>query len=391
MQSTILTSTPVAAAVLPRRFDLYAQIHKGLRTFMSATLTDLGMLDGDDNNEVKRVLDQLDDLLDFCISHIDKEDRYVHPAINAHQRGGASPIATEHDEHRQSITRLRAQADKVASTTGPARDAASHILYRSFARFFADNLLHMEDEESGHNAMLWAAYGDAQLAQIHNAIVAASSPADLTLSARWMVPSLTPAERTALLCGVRMAMPAGIFQAMLGVIEPHLRKTEWSRLCIMLDLPQAAGDATTDPHAAVTSAQIRLIERFADAAFVRFCSSDVAALVTPDFTAHPWAALGGARGAAGIEPVVAAFRRAFDDTSVTLQDAFAQGDRVAVRYVYDGRHCGDLFGVAATGKRFHLHGIMIARIEEGRIAEFWREEDMLGLQQQLGVVLLHNE
>lgn len=382
MQNTILASK-VAAAVLPARLDLYAQIHKGLRTFMSATLTDLGMLDGENNNEVKRVLDQLDELLDFCISHIDKEERYVHPAIHAHQRGGALQIATEHDEHRQAVARLRAQADQVASTAGAARDAASHILYRSFARFFADNLLHMEDEESGHNAMLWAAYSDAQLAEIHNTIVAASSSADLALSARWMVPSLTPAERTVLLRGVRTSMPAEIFHALLGLIQPHLHETEWARLCIMLDLPQAP--------AGVTSAQIRLIERFADAAFVRFCSPDVAALVTPDFIAHPWAALGVPRGTPGIEPVVAAFRLAFDDTSVTLQDAFVQGDRIAVRYVYDGRHCGDLFGVAATGKRFHLHGIMIARIEEDRIAEFWREEDMLGLQQQLGVVLLHKE
>jgi len=93
-------------------------------------------------------------------------------------------------------------------------------------------------------------------------------------------------------------------------------------------------------------------------------------------------------GAAGIGPVVAAFRTGFDQVRVTLDDVLADGDRVAIRYRYAGRHCGELFGIPATGRSFDMAGILVARVEQGRVAEYWREEDMLGLQRQLGLASL---
>jgi len=45
-----------------------------------------------------------------------------------------------------------------------------------------------------------------------------------------------------------------------------------------------------------------------------------------------------------------------------------------------------LFGMAPTRRAFEIAGIAIMRIDaDGRIAEFWREEDMLTLQRQLGL------
>jgi ketosteroid isomerase-like protein len=132
----------------------------------------------------------------------------------------------------------------------------------------------------------------------------------------------------------------------------------------------------------------KLVERFARAVFVRFDAAEAADLVTADFVAHPWAPLGVPPGPAGVGPVVAAFRAAFDEVRVTLDDVLADGDRVAIRYRYAGRHCGDLFGIPATGRSFEIAGILIARVAQGRVAEYWREEDMLGLQRQLGLASL---
>jgi hypothetical protein len=93
------------------RFDLYGQVHKGLRAFMCATLVELGRLDGGNDQEVKRVLDQLDELLDLCLGHIGKEDIYVHAAMQARSANAALQVAGEHEEHAIAIEGLRAAAN----------------------------------------------------------------------------------------------------------------------------------------------------------------------------------------------------------------------------------------------------------------------------------------
>jgi hypothetical protein len=43
-------------------------------------------------------------------------------------------------------------------------------------------------------------------------------------------------------------------------------------------------------------------------------------------------------------------------------------------------------GIEATGRRIRLPGIFIARDEEGKLLEYWRREDHLGLMQQLEAI-----
>ncbi|HSV54597.1 MAG TPA: ester cyclase [Burkholderiaceae bacterium] len=373
-------STPPPAtlpAAPAARLDLYSQVHKGLRAFLCATLVEWGRLDSACDQEAKSALDQLDALLDFCAGHIEKEDRYVHPAMEARSPLSTRQVAHEHEEHAQAIQRLRTAAHDVACTRGLAREKAASALYGALAVFVAENLAHMQVEESQHNAVLWAHYSDEELAEIYGAIMAATSPADMDLSARWLVPNLTPAERTALIGGLRASMPGEVFAAILALIRPHLPRQEWRRLCAALDLP--ALPARELPAAA------QLVQRFTDAVFVHFDAGAAAALVSADFVAHPWAALGVPRGPAGIGPVVSAFHCAFEGTRVMLDDVLVDEDLVALRYRYSGRHAGALFGIPATGKKFEMAGILIVRLQEGKVAEFWREEDMLGLQQQLGL------
>jgi hypothetical protein len=58
----------------------------------------------------------------------------------------------------------------------------------------------------------------------------------------------------------------------------------------------------------------------------------------------------------------------------------------ATRFTFCGRHTGDLFGIAPTGKAFTVTGIDIHRIEGGRIVEEWTSWDVFGLMQQLGAL-----
>ena len=84
---------------------------------------------------------------------------------------------------------------------------------------------------------------------------------------------------------------------------------------------------------------------------------------------------------------VTGFRTAFPDIQLTLEDMFAEGDRVAFRSTIRGTHRGLFQGIAPTGKRVTVSLIDVVRIENGAFIEHWGGPDLWDLLQQLGAVI----
>lgn len=83
---------------------------------------------------------------------------------------------------------------------------------------------------------------------------------------------------------------------------------------------------------------------------------------------------------------IAFFEAAFPSYELHADDLVAEGDRVAVRATFRGKHTGDFQGIAATGREVAISLMLFYRLAGGRIAEHWMNADSLGLLQQLGAV-----
>jgi steroid delta-isomerase-like uncharacterized protein len=77
---------------------------------------------------------------------------------------------------------------------------------------------------------------------------------------------------------------------------------------------------------------------------------------------------------------------AFPDSRFIVEDVIAEGDKVVVRHTLQGTHQAELQGVPASGRPVEVNGIIIFRMENGKIAEAWLNADIMGMMQQLGVV-----
>lgn len=75
---------------------------------------------------------------------------------------------------------------------------------------------------------------------------------------------------------------------------------------------------------------------------------------------------------------------AASDVHLAVDDLFASGELVTVRYRLLGTNDGPLAGRPPTGKPFVLHGCTILQVVGGRVKQVWRYSDALGLMQQLG-------
>ena len=93
-------------------------------------------------------------------------------------------------------------------------------------------------------------------------------------------------------------------------------------------------------------------------------------------------------GPAGFKSFHAAYRNAFPDVTLQIDDIAAEGAIVAVRWSGSGTHRGDGLGFAATGKQVRFNGMSFVRVERGKLVEGWNSFDQLGMFQQLGVVNL---
>lgn len=214
-----------------QRYDIYAPIHKALRSMMSDTLLAMGRADGADAAECRAAGERVLLLADTCQAHLEHESDFVHPAMEARAPGSSAHIADDHVHHLAAIAGLRAAVAQMNAAAEPlARTQRALALYRQLALFVADNFQHMQIEETEHNAVLRQTYTDAELAELEQRIVASQSPTEAMGTLRWMVPALPASERLGLLRGMQAGAPAEVFAAALGVVRPHLGQNDWDRL-----------------------------------------------------------------------------------------------------------------------------------------------------------------
>jgi hypothetical protein len=224
----------------PARVDLYRDVHKGLRACLSHVLLEVGRMDTNDDDDTAQGLASVRQLLALCASHLEKEDTFLHAAMQARRPDSAATTLADHEDHKRAFARIEAAVRAVETAAPLQRAAAAQALYAQLAGFVAENLEHMQVEETHNNEVLWATHTDAELLAIKASLLAAI-PRELNLAfLRWMVPALRPAERAALFIGARAGMPPAAFDAAVALVRNHLSARDWFKLQLALAPLRAA-------------------------------------------------------------------------------------------------------------------------------------------------------
>jgi predicted ester cyclase len=125
-----------------------------------------------------------------------------------------------------------------------------------------------------------------------------------------------------------------------------------------------------------------LVERFYFEAWNRWDDGAVAEILTADFLFR--GSLGDhARGRDGFRAYRDKVRSAFPDFRNEVRELVAEGERAAVRLRCSGRHGGELFGLAATGRRVAYDAAAFLRARDGQLCEVWALGDLEQLRSQI--------
>lgn len=77
----------------------------------------------------------------------------------------------------------------------------------------------------------------------------------------------------------------------------------------------------------------------------------------------------------------------FPNLQQTVEEAIAEGDKVAFRSILKGVHTGTFMDIPPTGKWVTVSGSFnLLQISEGKIVEWWYELNLLEVMKQLGVI-----
>jgi len=102
----------------------------------------------------------------------------------------------------------------------------------------------------------------------------------------------------------------------------------------------------------------------------------VLSFYSPEYVDHDATeARSGARTAIeGLRPAFSAFYESFEETRHTIDDLFAEGDRVALRITVEAVHARPILGIPASGRKVANDSIVIYRFRDGKIIERWCRE-----------------
>jgi hemerythrin-like domain-containing protein len=225
---------------MTNRFDIYRNIHMGLRACMMEVLLAVGRMDPEDVAELGTVLGQVRFLVRFCQMHLKKEDKFVHPAMEARAPGSTAHIAAEHEEHIAAFASLETAVVAVEQAPEGARLEPALALYKQLALFVGENFVHMHIEETDHNEVLWRTHSDAEIMAIEQAIIASLTPEDKPTSLRWMLPALSPQVRGMMVGMLSQNLPPEAMAGILQLLKPHLSEANWGKLTKALEAVPAA-------------------------------------------------------------------------------------------------------------------------------------------------------
>ena len=196
------------------RFNIFNQVHKGLRAMLYNMALTIQHTDFSKDEEGRATLRKLKQVLELHAEHGQHEDAYVFPSVQEAVPQAIAALEAEHGKDEQLVNDLLLQIRAYKNADATHKASIGYGIHISFQEFVAFNLQHMCKEEKTINPLLWEQYTDDKIAGIQREIVRNVNPESNMYYTRWMLRGMNDAEIAAWFKKVKETAPAEVWNGL---------------------------------------------------------------------------------------------------------------------------------------------------------------------------------
>ncbi len=203
-------------------FDLYKDIHKGIRGELFRITSTAGSLDPGERCAREQLAEGVRTLFGMLTFHAAHEDEFVQPHIEVHAPFYAEVVASDHARLEGRMAEIQARAERAADHPAAEQRGRAHHLYRELAAFTSAYLEHQDFKECKVMPALDAVMGTDELVAVNQAIVGSIPPEQMAWSLGIMLPAMNVDDRVEILGGMQAGAPPEVFAgcARAGGLDP---------------------------------------------------------------------------------------------------------------------------------------------------------------------------
>lgn len=220
------------------RFKVYDTPHKGLRNAIAQFEMLAGSADYSSALEIERLYMLGREVFGLLAIHAEDEDR-----VTLAELATRCPGCSDHDmeDHRRLESEQRILEELLGHVFSKSKkgelvlDMGSH-LYFGVSKFHGTYLLHIAEEETVTQCLLWEHFTDEELAEHHDRIMQRNPPTTLLAWFKFVLPAQNQQERIGLFTAFRKRAPETLFRQAMAVARGVLATEQYTDLATSLGI-----------------------------------------------------------------------------------------------------------------------------------------------------------
>jgi hypothetical protein len=213
------------------RYNIFNQVHKGLRAFLYDTALQVQQTDFTCHDEAALTLETISEALYHFSQHAYYMERFLFPYIKEYNPALTETFKLQYQANIVLSQRLKGLMNIYyhAVSSADKTDAGRPIL-KAFTAFLVTNLDYMSREDNLINNTLWRHYNDKELLGLEKEIVANLPPKDLAAFSKWMIRGLNNTEIIEWLRAIEKTTIIDIFHTFFACAEKELPEGRWMKI-----------------------------------------------------------------------------------------------------------------------------------------------------------------
>jgi hemerythrin-like domain-containing protein len=228
---------------LKMRYNIFYQIHKGLRALLYDTQLLLQQTDYTAADELAIAVERIELVVDLFEDHAHHEDYMILPAIKEFEPSVVDLFEQEHVKDHQLSKDLEHCVQALQLASSSVKPGMGSLLEKTFLEFTIFNLQHMAKEEDVLNKLLWRYYSDEDIKSIHHQILLSLNQQMTVEGSRWMMRGLNNADILNWLRQVEKSAPQEVFLQLLDLAKNELPADRFTKIAEAASLNQLVPEA----------------------------------------------------------------------------------------------------------------------------------------------------